>query len=149
MAMRFELYKPVEVALKYATGLAVTSQLNGGPQVMFTLVGDEKMYLEPETATRIEAMGVRPGEKIVICKRRAGKQTLWSVTRAGESETAPREASGPPPLAARAAERPYEATDEDLPEGLFSRSLAATGGSPKLLAQALRAAAAVLEGSGS
>jgi hypothetical protein len=127
MTMQFALNRPVEVALKFDTGFPVKSQIDGRDQVMFTLVGEEKMYLDPLVATRIERMGLKKGERFVICKRRLGRSIEWNFTRPGDSAEP-----------AAAPESPDHIGLDDLPA---PRPVAR-----ETLIEALRAAIRVLEG---
>ena len=66
-SVKFKTNVPERVALKFADGLAVTSQFSGD-QVMFTLTDDRKMYLPPVVADKISAAGIRAGEAFSIVK---------------------------------------------------------------------------------
>lgn len=82
--VEFEPNKPVEVALKFAQGKTV--QARTGPRVMFSLVDGRVMFLDPEPAAKIAALGARAGEKIVVCLEWSGKRgdprewTAWLAT---------------------------------------------------------------------
>ena len=78
MSMKFATNVPVEVALEYSTGKPVDG--NFGPQVMYSLVGGEKMYVDAPVAAQITALGLAPREAFMICKSAKGP---WKVARVG------------------------------------------------------------------
>ena len=49
--------------------------------VMFSLLGGRVMFLAPDVALKIKALGVKPGESFTICKRWNGLKGRASVTR--------------------------------------------------------------------
>src|SRR4026209_1951502 len=65
--LRFETDTPVEVALKYVVGRDVDGRY--GLQVLYTLVDDRLMYLEPKVARRVDQLRITAGEPFSICKR--------------------------------------------------------------------------------
>jgi hypothetical protein len=75
---------PVEVALKYASGKLVNGSY--GDQYYYSLShssdGAPGMYLDPEAASKIDRLKVRPNEPFWICKRKgAGRNAavIWDV----------------------------------------------------------------------
>jgi hypothetical protein len=82
--VEFEPNKPVEMALKYSQGKTVNTRT--GERVMFSLVDGRVMFLDPEPAAKIAALGARAGEKICVCMQWSGKRgdprewTAWLST---------------------------------------------------------------------
>jgi len=62
MALKLTANVPVEVALEYATGKLVEG--NYGPQMMYSLVGGEKMYLPLSVVELIDGLGVKRLEPV-------------------------------------------------------------------------------------
>jgi hypothetical protein len=63
---------PVEVALKYDGGKQVQSRIPEAPdQMMYTVCGDDTIYLPLSVAAQITALGIRKMELISIMKRAA------------------------------------------------------------------------------
>jgi len=81
--LRFQMNVAEEVALKFRDGRDVEGRY--GPQVMFTLTDDRKMYLDPNVADSVRELGLEPGERISIVKRpvRQGRKQVveWEVRR--------------------------------------------------------------------
>jgi hypothetical protein len=91
----FEANIPVEVALKFASGLEKPGYKEGdSPRMFFTLCGDDAMYVPMIVADQIKKLGIKQFELIRIVKRTQGKVTRWLVERAGDTQT---EAIEPPP----------------------------------------------------
>jgi hypothetical protein len=67
--IKFPTNVPVELVLKFDSGLECKSQFNGADQVMFTCEDDRRFYVSPAVAREIEAAGVRRGVPFTICKR--------------------------------------------------------------------------------
>jgi hypothetical protein len=92
--IRFDTNVPQDVALKFADGKEVDGQY--GSQVMFTLAGDDRIFVPPIVADKIREAGIQKMELFRICKKevRDGnkKGIRWEVTRlsdAAEPEPAP------------------------------------------------------------
>lgn len=81
--IRFETNVPQEVALKYAGGKEVEGRF--GPQVLYMTTDGNTMYFAPVVADKIDALNVKPGERIQICKREVknGRKNgiEWAITR--------------------------------------------------------------------
>lgn len=105
--IRFEMNVPEEVALVYPQGVATEGRY--GPQVMFTFEGDRRAYVPPVVAEKITQLGLRVGERFVICKREVkngrSRGVQWEITRAqgaaaAATGTARPAETGPRPVAA-------------------------------------------------
>jgi hypothetical protein len=81
--LRFEANLPVEVVLQNESGITVAGRYSD--RVMFTLEDDRRMYVPPFLAQRISELGIRAGERFMICKRHVkngrSKTVLWLVER--------------------------------------------------------------------
>ena len=119
--VKFEANVPLELALKYATGRAVTSTVTNSQQMMYTLADGRRMYLDLHVSARVDELGLKPGEIFTLCKVGKGKDTQWAVRRGPLDETS---AYAPKPVAP--------------PEQVLSRQLVAANCSA--LSAALRAA---------
>jgi hypothetical protein len=87
--LRFEPNVPVELALKYDEGRQVQSRILDAPdQMMYTVCGDDTIYLPLHVAEQIKALGIRKMELISICKTVKGNVTRWEVKRVGGAQTA-------------------------------------------------------------
>jgi hypothetical protein len=93
--IRFDPNTPVEVALKYDTGREVESkktfvnketgeQERLPNQIMYTVCGDDTIYLPVHVGERISQMGIKKAELISICKRQQGTMVKWEVKRLAE-----------------------------------------------------------------
>ena len=84
----FPLNIPVTVALKYPHGKTVSSQY--GERFMFTLADNRVMFLDPEVAQQITALGVNVRESFAITLKsdaQNGSTRSWEVARiAGEQQ---------------------------------------------------------------
>jgi hypothetical protein len=84
--LRFNTNSPVEVALRYDDGKRVEGRY--GEKVMFTLEGDQVMYVPPVVAKQIRELGIRAREIFEICKaelREENKRWIeWRVRRLEE-----------------------------------------------------------------
>jgi hypothetical protein len=87
--IRFDANVPVELALKYDGGKQVQSRIPEAPdQMMYTVCGDDTIYLPLSVAAQITTLGIRKMELISIMKRVQGGVTKWLVQRAGDTTTA-------------------------------------------------------------
>jgi hypothetical protein len=87
--IRFDANVPVEVALKFDGGKEVTSRIPDAPnQMMYSLCGDDTIYLPLSVAAQISQLGIKKLELISICKRQQGGVTRWEVKRVGDTATA-------------------------------------------------------------
>jgi len=86
--IRFEPNVPVEVALKYDRGKQVQSRIPEAPdQMMYTICGDDTIYVPLSVATQINQLGIRKMELISICKRQQNGTTRWEVKHVGDTTT--------------------------------------------------------------
>ncbi len=84
--INFEPNIAVEVALKFDKGKEVESRLANSPnQMMYTLCGDDVIYVPLHVAEQITRLGIRREELFSICKRVIGKATKWEVKRLSEA----------------------------------------------------------------
>jgi len=90
--IRFDANVPVEVALKFDGGKQVKSRIPEAPdQMMYSLCGDDTIYVPLLVGEKIAQLGVKKMELISICKRQQGSMTKWEVKRVGDTTTAPLE----------------------------------------------------------
>lgn len=90
--IRFDANVPVEVALKFDGGKQVKSRIPEAPdQMMYSLCGDDTIYVPLLVGEKIAQLGVKKMELISICKRQQGSMTKWEVKRVGDTATAPLE----------------------------------------------------------
>jgi hypothetical protein len=85
--VKFEPNKPVEIALQYAAGKVV--QGIGGDRVMFSLADGRVMFLDPEPARQVNALGVKPGEPFQVCLQWSGKRgepKQWTAWLSADAE---------------------------------------------------------------
>lgn len=95
--IRFDANVPVELALKFDTGKQVQSRIPDAPdQMMFTVCGDDTIYVPLHVAEQIKTLGIRKMELISICKRVQNNVTKWEVKRVGDTQTAAIAAPVPP-----------------------------------------------------
>ena len=74
--IRFDPNTPVKVALKYDGGKQVQSRIQDAPdQMMYTVCGDDTIYLPLGVAAQITKLGIKKMELISICKRVQGSVT--------------------------------------------------------------------------
>jgi len=84
ITVEFEPNTPVELALKFAKGKVLDTR--SGQRVMFSLADGRVMFLDPDPARTVDALGARAGEKICICMQWTGKRgdpkewTAWLST---------------------------------------------------------------------
>lgn len=118
--IKFAMNVPQEVALKYVTGKEVAG--NYGTDAMFTAVDGRRFYVPPFVGTQIEALGLKPGQAVIITKRESSqgnrKGVEWVVERAGAFPVEePRgQAARPAPVAAASYEQPNNATPQSSRE---------------------------------
>ena len=81
--VRFDTNIPQEVSLRFAQGKEVEGQY--GAQFLYSLEGDQIMYVSPKVADRIGELNIEPGERFSICKREVkngnGRKIEWEVKR--------------------------------------------------------------------
>lgn len=71
---------PVEVSLKYSQGKLLSTQY--GERMMFSLTHGRVMFLDPQTAGKIEAAGINVNERFHITRITGGDTPgTWAVAR--------------------------------------------------------------------
>src|ERR1041384_5227002 len=85
--LRFPPSVPLEVALASAGTLV---QGRYGDRMKFNLTDGQVMYVPPIVASKIEAEGIRPGERFQLCKvpvKTGQRRSIeWSVRRLSPEE---------------------------------------------------------------
>jgi len=88
--LRFDPNAALEVALKYDGGKQVKSRIPDAPdQMMFTVCGDDTIYVPLHVAEQIEKLGIKKLELISICKTVKQNVTRWEVKRLSEAAEPP------------------------------------------------------------
>jgi hypothetical protein len=79
--LKLEPNVPTELALQYPTGLNVNGQF--GPQVLFTLTNNRRLYVPEAVGREIAALTLAPGQAFIITKsqERGQKRFDWKVDR--------------------------------------------------------------------
>jgi hypothetical protein len=79
--LKLEPNVPTELALQYPTGLNVAGQF--GPQVLFTLTNNRRLYVPEAVGREIAALTLAPGQPFIITKtqERGQKRFGWTVER--------------------------------------------------------------------
>ena len=95
--LKLEPNVPTELSLQFATGLNVDGKF--GPQVLFTLTGNRRLYVPLEVGKEIASLSLAPGQPFVICKaQRDGQRAFeWHVDRNPVSAS-PASQSAPDPV---------------------------------------------------
>jgi hypothetical protein len=95
--VRFETNIPQIVSLAFDTGKMVEGRF--GDQVMYSLEGDNLMYVPPIVADRIDKAGIRKGDQFSVCKAEVKQGNRKSI----EWQVLKLEGTGPatPPQAAK------------------------------------------------
>lgn len=77
--IKFESNVPVTVTLSYAVGKQVDGQF--GPQIMYSLEGNQVMFVDMAVSQKINMLEPDAGESLVICKRPKNGSTpaRWDV----------------------------------------------------------------------
>lgn len=73
---------PVTLALKYPQGKVISNQY--GERIMFSTVDNRVLFLDPDVAGQIEALGVNIRENFTITKQSDGRKDsplTWKVAR--------------------------------------------------------------------
>jgi hypothetical protein len=92
--VQFQINMPIEIALKYGDGKAVSGQY--GDQVMYTLTDDRVMYVPPIVKRRIEELGIGRGELFTLTKaekKNGTRRTIEWLVAAGRAEQGDTQAS--------------------------------------------------------
>jgi len=85
-AIRFAANVPVEVALQFDGGKQVKSRIFDAPdQMMYTVCGDDAIYVPLSVASEIAQLGIKKMELISICRWQQGGVTRWEVKRLSEA----------------------------------------------------------------
>lgn len=79
--IKFEYNEPVAVTLRHPAGKIVSGRF--GEQVYFSLADNRCMYLELDTAQKINMLEPQAGETVVICKR---SSKIWDVWLSPDTE---------------------------------------------------------------
>ena len=81
VTMKLPLNVPTEITLQFPHGLDVTGQY--GPQTMFTLSGNQRIYVPAEVGREIHALSLPNGEPFMLTKaQRDGQRAFeWKVER--------------------------------------------------------------------
>lgn len=79
--LKLEPNVPTELSLQFATGLNVDGQF--GPQVLFTLTGNRRLYVPFEVGKEINSLTLAPGQTFIVTKgqKQGQKRFDWSVER--------------------------------------------------------------------
>ena len=79
--LKLEPNVPTELALQFSTGLNVNGQF--GPQVLFTLTTNRRLYVPEAVGREIAALTLAPGQPFIITKaqERGQKRFDWRVER--------------------------------------------------------------------
>lgn len=73
--IRFDANVPVEIALKFDGGKQVKSRIPEAPdQMMYTVCGDDTIYVPLHVADQITQLGISKMELIAICKTPATRR---------------------------------------------------------------------------
>ena len=71
--IRLELDKPITIALKYPAPKPVTGF--NGPELRWILIDGQALYTPVEFSDKIGQLGIKPGQRFTIEKRKAGKRS--------------------------------------------------------------------------
>jgi hypothetical protein len=79
--LKLEPNVPHELALHHTNGMEVNG--NYGPQVLFTLKGNRRLYVPPEVAAEIRALSLAPGQPFIVTKVQGERSRSfnWVVER--------------------------------------------------------------------
>lgn len=114
--VEFEPNVPVQVALAFGDGKIVEGR--SGSRVMYSLVGEKVMFLDPDVGRKIDQLGVKARQPFCICKGQTGRKSdgiewrVWVQDGIGElgdgTFAVPRQAGAgvQPPAPVRAASQP-------------------------------------------
>jgi hypothetical protein len=79
--IQIDFGKPVDLAFKFATPLAVKSK-TGAPLAMFTCTDGKKLYVPPMAGHEIAKLNLKPGEIFRLLKTKANSGAcVWKATR--------------------------------------------------------------------
>lgn len=120
--LRLAPNKPEVIALAFTSGKAVTSQLDGAEQIMFTLTNNARLYLDPPVARKIDSLNLGRGEpfEITLCvdrQKNKSYEVRYLANDAPQSAAAPMHAAPAPtarpetqPTTQRRVEAPLSGT---------------------------------------
>ena len=79
--LKLEPNVPTELALQFSTGLNVSGQF--GPQVLFTLTNNRRLYVPEAVGREIASLTLAPGQPFIITKaQKQGQRGFdWTVER--------------------------------------------------------------------
>ena len=110
--VQFDDNVPVDVALKFPDGKPVEGRF--GDQMYYTTTDGRAMYLDMDTAAKVNMLGLAPRELFSICKRvhtvKGKRSIVWDVFRALGGPRAV-----PAPEAPSQLERQLQASIDQLP----------------------------------
>lgn len=94
--LKLEPNVPTELALQQPNGMEVQGQY--GPQVLFTLTNNRRIYVPLEVGKEIRSLTLAPGQPFIVTKaQRQGQRSFdWLVERkpVQPAETRPQSRSG-------------------------------------------------------
>ena len=97
--VEFSLNVPEEIALKFPQGKIISTRV--GERVLFSLTDERVMFADLATAQKINELGVRPGEKFCVVKKRKGSAPIewdcWLHPDTEKARAAAEEAKHPEP----------------------------------------------------
>lgn len=99
--LQWQANEPVQVQLKFQSGKHVAGRF--GEQVMFSLMDGNIMYVPLIVEKHIQALQIRRGQPVEICKHQEDGKTEWKVRRI-EAKPAPSEPNPAQPKPAVRAE---------------------------------------------
>lgn len=79
--LKLEPNVPTELALLYPTGLNVNGQF--GPQVLFTLTNNRRLYVPEAVGKEIASLSLAPGQAFIVTKaQKQGQRSFdWQIER--------------------------------------------------------------------
>jgi len=79
--LKLEINVPTELALHHTQPVNVAGQY--GPQMLFTLTGNRRLYVPPEAGEEIKALSLAPGQPFIITKVKGENQQRihWVIER--------------------------------------------------------------------
>jgi hypothetical protein len=79
--LKLETNVPTELALQFRSGMSVTGQF--GPQVLFTLTNNRRLYVPEAVGKGIDSLSLEPGQPFILTKaQKQGQRSFdWQVER--------------------------------------------------------------------
>jgi hypothetical protein len=130
--VEFEPNVPVQVALAFGDGKIVEGR--SGSRVMYSLVGEKVMFLDPDVGRKIDQLGVKARQPFCICKGQTGRKSdgiewrVWIQDGIGElgdgTFAVPRQAGADArtPAPVRAAQEPSRQVAQPTHNGNGNRN---------------------------